>query len=308
MRILVTGSEGFIGSNLIRNLSKDNYVCGVDIQDQKDYNKNINYYYRNCDLCDSDNTKEIIKYEEPDVIIHLASHPGISWSIKNPDDCIKNNYDSSLNLLEAVRLLSLDTRFIYASSSSVYGRNSNKDRLKESDADNVTVGNPYALSKVMTEKIFQLYNLSYGIRSIGLRFFNIYGPYLRDDLVINIFIRDIMNKTKSIVTDTSRDFTYIDDVISSIRLMIRGYANYDIYNIGRSESIRIETLYKMLQLLMNKDNLYTIICPKSWETIYTEANIDRLKSDLNYTPTVSIFDGLKKYLSWYKDYHGIKKF
>lgn len=298
--ILITGSEGFIGSNLIRNLSIDNMVIGLDRGLQKHHNIDSTYIYYHCDVVDKDRVLDIVRIERPDTIIHLAADPGVRTSLDFPEKYYKNNLDGMISILEACRLYGI--KLIYASSSSVYGSDLVESDMHESRTDYFRCNplNPYSNSKLMCEDMAKSYSKYYGVNAVGLRLFNVYGPFLRDDLVINIWLKDILGGKKSKIALVKRDFTYVTDVISAIRVFIEtDYHKEDIYNVGKGQTNLIIDAYKELCILTGNEPNYEIIDTPKVDMIFTNANIQRMIDEFDWEPKVTLNEGLFNYYQWY---------
>ena len=303
--VLVTGCAGFIGCHVCERLLKNNdiIIYGIDnLNNYYDVNlkknnleilkKYNNFIFKKEDIC---NTK-IISETKPDKIIHLASMAGVRFSIKNPDIYIKVNIQGFIHILEEARKNNVK-HIVYASSSSVYGLNK---KIPFSEDDKIeSCNSPYACSKMSMELFAKTYFQLYDISNIGLRFFTVYGPRGRPDMAPYKFINAIKNELefkKYGDGTSSRDFTYIDDIVDGI---ISAYENKnnikcEIYNLGNSEPISLNDFIKTCEKVCNKKAKYEEIENQLGDVPHTCANINKAKKDLNYNPKIKLDEGLRR--------------
>ena len=308
MKILVTGCAGFIGSHTCEFLLKrGDMVLGIDnINDYYDINKKLenlkilekydNFAFKKEDICD---TVSITNWK-PDKIIHLASMAGVRYSIKNPALYEKVNIGGFINILEQAVKNNVK-QLVYASSSSVYGLNK---KVPFSESDEIkTCNSPYACSKMAMELFARTYYQLYGIKNIGLRFFTVYGPRGRPDMAPYKFLNAIKNgdKFKKYGDGTSsRDYTYIDDIVSGIIAALDNKKNIEceIYNLGNSSPVTLNEFISICEKVSGKTALYDQIEEQLGDVPHTYADISKAKQDLGYNPKIKLEDGLKKlYLS-----------
>jgi len=304
--ILVTGCSGFIGSHVCEKLlkKKNLIIYGIDnLNNYYDVNvkkKNLkilekynNFIFKKDDICNT----QIISEIKPDKIIHLASMAGVRFSIDNPEIYIKVNIQGFIHILEESRKNNVK-HIVYASSSSVYGLNK---KLPFSEDDKIdTCNSPYACSKMSMELFAKTYFQLYGISNIGLRFFTVYGPRGRPDMAPYKFINSIKNEIefKKYGNGTStRDFTYIDDIVDGI---ISSYENKnniecEVYNLGNSKPISLNNFIKTCEKVCNKKAKYEVIENQLGDVPHTYANINKAKKDLNYNPKVELEEGLRRF-------------
>ena len=332
MKILITGVAGFIGSHLAEKILKTNYkrnvqVIGVDnLNDyyspkRKEANVSILNRYSNFTFIKEDVVKsQVINEYKPDIVIHLASMAGVRYSLENPIYYAKNNILSQINLLEQC-VQSNITNFIYASSSSVYGLNK---KIPFTETDPIDKCNsPYATSKLAMENYAQLYHQLYGISTIGLRFFTVYGPRGRPDMAPYKFLKAIHNGeeiTKFGDGTSMRDYTYIDDIVGGILgaihkligdRLISENKTYnvmenplcEVYNLGNNTPIQLNTFISICEDVVNKKAKIKLCSKQKGDVPVTYANIDKAKRDLNYNPSTSINEGLKKTYKWFKSFY-----
>ena len=338
MSILVTGAAGFIGFHLSKRLLEKNFrVIGRDnLNSYYDQNLKksrvkelINFSSQNGLVFkfikeDIVNGKQIKKIFEDNlksstkitIVINLAALAGVRYSIENPSAYIQSNIVGFSNIIEESKNHDVD-HFIYASSSSVYGGNKN---LPFSETDQVD--NPislYAATKKSNELIAHTYSHLFKLSTVGLRFFTVYGPWGRPDMALfkftNLILEDksiqVFNYGKMV-----RDFTYIDDVIEAIYLLIKKLINnkktsknvkdsapYKIFNVGNSNPTNLEDYIKAIELNLNKKAkiIYEDMQPGDVQATY--ANTELLENEINFKPNTSINEGIKKFTSWYISYY-----
>lgn len=313
--ILVTGAAGFIGSHLIEKLISLNFeVIGIDNFDpfyaesiKRENLKKIidskNFTLHEFDITNRDSFKLI--NQQIDLVIHLASKAGVLPSIKDPIGCLKTNILGTQNLLEFMKERSI-RKMVFGSSSSIYGNNK-KVPFEESDNVDYPIS-PYAQSKKSCELLNYTYHHLEKIDVVNLRFFTVYGPRQRPDLAIHKFTKLILNNEPITMYGngtSSRDYTYIDDIIAGITKTI-DYLNkhvnvYEIINIGGSNPIRLKDLIIKLYSIANRDLQIKKIDMQKGDVIQTYANLDKAKKVLDYNPTTSIDKGLNSFIEWYNE-------
>lgn len=311
-RILITGAAGFIGSNLVDKLLEEGrYVLGIDnfdpFYDRAIKEKNIsnaltndNFLFRTGDIRDSVFLNKCISEFCPDVIVHLAAKAGVRRSILDPQSYFDVNLTGTLNLLEAMRQ-NLVGKLIFASSSSVYGNNK-KIPFSESDSVDYPVS-PYAASKKAGELLCHTYHHLFGFNIFCLRFFTVYGPRQRPDLAINKFTTAMLRGAPVTLFgdgSTSRDYTYIDDILQGILASIKNLSGFEIFNLGESSAITLNDLVALIEkITMLKAE--RIIKPfQDGDVNQTYADISKAKKLLGYNPVTDIETGLRNYFDWFK--------
>ena len=348
MKILVTGAAGFIGYHLcVRLLENYHEVIGFDnVNDYYDQSlkldriKELNiradesgssFYFFKGDLGNNDDLnnvfnldfypKEIFTNAKISLVVNLAAQAGVRYSIENPSAYVNSNLVGFCNIIEKCRLNDVDN-FIYASSSSVYGGNK-KLPFKETDIVDKPIS-LYAATKKSNELIAHTYSHLFNLSSIGLRFFTVYGPWGRPDMALFKFTKSIIeNKPIKVFNygNMIRDFTYIDDVVESLFLLInKTYnfsetkknehfdknENYKIFNVGNSDPKNLKDYIKLIEKYLCKkaDIIFEEIQPGDVEATY--ACTESLEKWINYKPNTSIEDCRKQFIEWYLDYY--KKF
>ena len=310
MKILVTGCAGFIGSHVCEKLLKDNTIKIYGIDNLNDYynvsfkklnikilKKYSNFTFFEEDVC---NTNIITEFK-PDKICHLASYAGVRYSIENPKLYVRNNIEGFIHILEECVKNKIN-KIIYASSSSVYGLNK-KIPFKETDKIEKT-NSPYAVTKLSMELFAKTYYQLYNIKSIGLRFFTVYGPRGRPDMAPFKFLNAIENGMefeKYGDGNSSRDYTYIDDIVEGIiAALFNNDIGCEIYNLGNSKPVTLNKFINLCEKVTGEKAKYIKVNEKLGDVPHTCADISKAKKDLNYFPKTELIDGLEKTLQWIK--------
>ena len=316
MKYLITGVAGFIGYHLANNLSKKNLVFGIDnlngyyskkikIERLKKLKKNKNFKFFKINLSNWGELKNFLKNKKFDAIIHLAAQPGVQYSLKNRRSYFDNNIKAQFNLLEIIAKFDATKKFIYGSSSSVYGEKSNKN-----EAFNIEKQESfYATSKKMCEVMTKNYSNLYKFKSTALRFFTVYGPYGRPDMSPLIFLKSIYNNKKINLYNNGsslRSYTYIDDVVNFIiksiknNLFLKDKKNYHkIYNVGNNKNISTINFVKLIEKNLNKTSKVIKLKNRKADIKNTKANIDLAIKELGIKPKISVKLGVKKMCDWF---------
>lgn len=312
MKALVTGAAGFIGSHLCERLLADGWsVIAVDnfddFYDPEMKRRNIGACLENTgfrlvevDIRDAD---AMIRSagDGVDVIVHLAARAGVRPSIEQPLLYADVNINGTMVLLEAARRCRIK-KFIFASSSSVYGNN---EKIPFSEDDNVDFPiSPYAATKKACELICHTYCRLYGISITCLRYFTVYGPRQRPDLAIHKFARLIeQGKPIPVYGDGTmmRDFTYIDDIIDGTVAAIEKCGGYHIYNLGESEPITVNDLVVEIEKALGKKAVKEYLPVQPGDVNRTYADVSRAVKDLGYRPATGIEQGLSRFVEWLRN-------
>lgn len=336
MNVLITGNAGFIGMHLTLRLCELGYnvfgidnlneyydvklkfarlkKCGIDsdniIDDQVNESSTLNNFrFIKMDINNPEKVNEIFRKYEFEIVCHLAAQAGVRYSIINPRSYIENNIDGFFNIIEASRVFDVKY-FFYASSSSVYG---NEERVPFSESMNVDKPvSLYAATKKCNELIAHSYSEVYGLKTIGLRFFTVYGPWGRPDMAYFSFTDSIINcKTINIYNEgkLSRDFTYIDDIIDGITFLFKSLSKldlYDVYNIGNNTPIEIMEFVKVLEKKIGKKANMKFIQMQNGDVKTTFADTSKI-AKFNYSPKISINIGLSLFVDWYLEYFKVLK-
>jgi len=308
MKILITGCCGFIGTNLCLNLLKENKyrVFGID-----NFTDNYNIDFKKNNYNELKNSSNFVFYEEnvlntkkigvvkPDIIIHLASIPGVRKSLQEPLYYIENNISTFVYLLEECKKHKIK-KVVYASSSSVYG--ANKETPFNENDKIISLRSSYACSKKCMEVYGKYYNDVFNIKTIGLRFFTVYGERGRPDMAPYMFLKNIAEENE--ITQfgdgsSYRDYTYIDDIISGIESVINGNGTWgEIYNLGNGNPINLCGFIELCEKITGKKAKKNIIGKQTGDVDVTYADIKKAQKDLHYKPNINIESGLKLTFNW----------
>jgi len=332
MKILITGSAGFIGFHTVKKYAESGYdIVGLDninnyyatslkydrlnesgIDSGKIlYNEVVastvwnNYRFVQLNLEDTENVNALFKAEQFDLVIHLAAQAGVRYSLENPNSYIQSNIVGFTNILESCRHNKIAT-LIYASSSSVYGL-SEKPLLSTDDIVDKPVS-LYAATKKSNELMAHVYSHLYGITTIGLRLFTVYGPWGRPDMAPFIFADAISNNKPMRVFNhgnMQRDFTYVDDIVDGIYSVSKNaWSNkYNILNIGNNSPIKLIDFIGCLETELGKFSIKEFCEMQPGDVIATWADTTELVKATGYTPKTDIREGVKKFVKWYTAYY-----
>ena len=315
MKILVTGSAGFIGYHLCNSLLNDGYdILGIDNINNY-YNKNLklqrleilkkykNFNFKKIDISNRENVAKIFKNFKPYKVINLAAQAGVRFSIVNPYAYIDSNIIGFINLIEISKQNDVNG-FIYASSSSVYGGNK-KLPFSESDMTNDPIS-LYGATKKSNELIANSYSSLYGLNTTGLRYFTVYGPWGRPDMAYFSFTKKILAEEPIEVYNNGkmkRDFTFIDDIILGTKSALEKNYKCEIFNLGNNKNEELMDLIKVLENELSKEAIVKFLPMQSGDVIETYANIEKSIEKLNFNPKTSIQDGIPKFIDWFKKYY-----
>jgi len=329
-KILVTGAAGFIGFHLTMKLIENGYeVVGLDnmnnyyndklkyaklpilgikdskIEDNLVYmsSKYPRFKFVKIDIRDRNTVEKLFAIEKFDIVCNLAAQAGVQYSIENPHTYIDNNITGFVNIIEAARQNNVE-HFIYASSSSVYG-NREDVPFRESDR----VDNPislYAATKKANELIAHSYSHLNNLKTTGLRFFTVYGPWGRPDMAPYIFVEKILNDKPITVFNNGnleRDFTYVDDVVKGVFLILeKGDTNliYDIYNIGNSKPVNLIDFIATIEKILEKKAIIQYLPLRPGDVQKTYSSIDKMRINFDYEPKFDHFEGLFEFIKYFK--------
>jgi UDP-glucuronate 4-epimerase len=310
MRILVTGGAGFIGSHLVEKLLAAGHAVVIlddfnDFYDPQIKRANIAGFARDVTVChvdlrDGAAVRSLFHGEKVDAIAHLAARAGVRPSIQHPQLYCDTNVSGTLHLLEAARVTGVE-RFIFASSSSVYGASKTIPFSEEQHL--IQTLSPYGATKVAGEFLCSTYSHLYQMRIVALRYFTVYGPRQRPDLAIHQFTRRIYaGQPIDQFGDgsTRRDYTHIDDVIQGTMAALQYQGPlYDVFNLGESETIQLKELISAIENALGKKAKVNRLPEQPGDMPLTCADISKARKLLGYKPTTKLSEGLQKFIDWF---------
>lgn len=333
MKVLVTGSAGFIGAALAeRLLARGDEVIGVD---------NLNPYYDlrlkrarlvrlvaqrgfvdiRADIADQAALTAVFVRHRPQRVVNLAAQAGVRYSLQNPHAYVHSNLLGFINILEACRHHAVE-HLVYASSSSVYGANTRMPFAVQDNVDHPL--SLYAATKKSNELMAHSYSALYGLPTTGLRFFTVYGPWGRPDMALFLFTRKILAGEPIEVFNHGRhkrDFTYIDDIIEGVVRTLdqparpnphwsgaqpdpaSSAAPYRLYNIGNSQPVDLLRYIEVLEQCLGRTARKQFLPLQAGDVAETFADVSALAEDLGYRPQVSVEEGVRHFVNWYKTFY-----
>ena len=330
MKILVTGTAGFIGYHLAKKLlERGDEVVGLDnINDYYDVNlkyarlaelgidkesikenslaistKYSKHKFIKANLEDATALNRLFETEKFDAVCNLAAQAGVRYSIENPHAYIQSNVVGFLNILEACR--NYDVKNLsYASSSSVYGLNESQP-FKTTDKTDTPIS-LYAATKKSNELMAHTYSHLYGIKTTGLRFFTVYGPWGRPDMAPMLFADAISNDRAIKVFNhgkMSRDFTYINDIVDGVIKVIDNPSDYNVYNIGNNAPVSLMEFIETLEDALGKKAEKNFMPMQPGDVASTYADTQDLMNDFGYKPDTKLSDGIGEFVKWYREFY-----
>jgi UDP-glucuronate 4-epimerase len=335
MRILVTGTAGFIGAALAqRLLARGDEVLGID--NHNDYYDpalkearlaqfagHPAYTHLRTDLTDAEAIDRAFAEFRPQRVVNLAAQAGVRYSLKNPRAYVRSNLDGFLNVLEGCRHGEVE-HLVYASSSSVYGANRKLPFAVEDAVDHPV--SLYAASKKANELMAHSYSHLYGLPTTGLRFFTVYGPWGRPDMSPMLFADRISRGEPIDVFNFghhSRDFTYIDDIVEGVIRALDhparpdptydpmqpdpggSNAPYRVYNLGNDQPVQLLRFIELLEQHLGRTVEKNLLPMQPGDVPDTWADVSALRRDVGYAPDTSIEDGVARFVAWYRDYYKV---
>lgn len=317
MNILVTGTAGFIGSHVAHSLLKDGHrVVGLDnfndyysVRLKRDRHALLtpqpNYTGVEGDLCDAALLTRLFQTHKFDLVCHLAAQAGVRYSLTHPLAYEKANLEGFINILEACRHAKTP-RLVYASSSSVYGGNT---KLPFSESD--PVDHPislYAATKKANELMAHTYTHLFGLQTVGLRFFTVYGPWGRPDMALWLFTESMLAGRPIKVFNHGkmrRDFTYVDDIVAGIKasLFRPSLAPYEVFNLGNHHAENLMDMIRILSETLGVTPITELLPMQPGDVEATYADVSLAGEKLGFRPTTSIAQGIPKFVTWYREYH-----
>ncbi len=334
MKILVTGVAGFIGMSVAKALlERGDEVVGIDnlndyydVQLKHDRLKLIEDYemftFIKMDISDREAMKTLFEKQNFQRVFNSAAQAGVRYSLENPHAYVDSNLVGFVNILEGCRQTKVE-HLVYASSSSVYGANTNMPFSVHDNVDHQV--SLYAATKKSNELMAHTYSHLYNIPTTGLRFFTVYGPWGRPDMSPSLFTGAILRDEPINVFNEGkmkRDFTYIDDIVEGVVRVIdktaepnpdydnnnadpaTSYAPYRVYNIGNNDVVQLMDFIETIENAVGKKAEKNMMGMQDGDVVATYANIDALIDAVGFKPATPLKDGIKKFVDWYKEYHG----
>jgi UDP-glucuronate 4-epimerase len=333
MKILVTGAAGFIGFHLSQYLCKrGDTVVGID--NMNDYydvrikearleklSKYDNFSFIKMDLADRDDMADLFKEQQFDKVANLAAQAGVRYSLTNPHAYMDSNVIGFCNILEGCRHNNIK-HLVYASSSSVYGANTNFPLSENDNIDHPVA--LYAASKKANEAMAHAYAHLYKLPCTGLRFFTVYGPWGRPDMALFKFVKNILEDKAIDVYNFGnmhRDFTYIDDIVEGVVRAIdhpaepnadwsgenpdpaTSYAPWRVYNIGNGNPVKLMDFIHAIEKQLGKTAEMNMLPMQAGDIPKTAADTRNLENDLGYRPAIGIEEGIKQFIDWYQEFY-----
>ncbi len=334
MKVLVTGTAGFIGNALAKVLlERGDEVVGVD---------NLNDYYDvdlkrarlerlagfdgftdvRADIGDREAMEGLFRDHGPQRVVNLAAQAGVRYSLENPHAYVNSNLMGFINILEGCRHTGVE-HLVYASSSSVYGANTTLPFSVHHNVDHPV--SLYAASKKSNEVMAHCYSHLFGIPTTGLRFFTVYGPWGRPDMALFIFTRRILAGEPIDVFNHGRhrrDFTYVDDIVEGVVRVLdlpaapnpdwdpahpdpaSSRAPYRLYNIGNNDWVQLERYIQVIEDCLGRSVEKNLLPLQPGDVPDTYADVDDLVRDLGYRPSTTVEEGVRRFVDWYLDYYG----
>ena len=330
MNFLITGCAGFIGFHLCEKLlaSKKNYkIFGIDninsyydVRLKKErlkiLKKKNNFFFKKIDICENLKLKKYFKDNNFDIVVNLAAQAGVRYSIINPHSYINSNIVGFMNILELSKEFKIK-HLLYASTSSVYGGNT-KLPFSETQPTEKPL-NIYAATKKSNELMAHSYSSLFNLRTTGLRFFTVYGPWGRPDMALFLFTKNIIDGKEIKIFNNGnhvRDFTYIDDIVEGIYKLIninsKTYFNkknnipYRVFNIGSNRPVKLLKYIELIEKNLGVKSKKKFQKIQKGDVISTIANTSYLNKTISFTPETKVEEGIMNFIKWYKEYYKIK--
>lgn len=335
MKVAVTGSAGFIGSNVsMYLLERGDEVLGIDnLNDYYDVNLKLGRLERvkayekfteaKINLEDKDAIFDAVSKFKPQRVINLAAQAGVRYSIENPSAYVDTNLVGFCNILEACRHHEVE-HLVYASSSSVYGANTKMPFSVHQNVDHPL--SLYAATKKANELMAHVYSNLYGLHTTGLRFFTVYGPWGRPDMALFLFTKNILAGKPIDVFNYGnhrRDFTYIDDIVEGVIRTLdhlpeknedwnsdspdsaSSFAPYRLYNIGNNAPVELSHYIEVLEDCLGKKAERNLLPLQPGDVPDTYADVEALIQDVDYKPNTTVEVGIRNFVDWYRDYYKV---
>jgi len=312
MRVLVTGVAGFIGMHCAQRLAaRGDEVVGLDnlspyysVQLKRDRLERLRIDFHELDIANASELKKVFERAKPEAVLHLAAQPGVRYSLENPAVYVETNLVGFANLLECCRHYP-PRNLVFASSSSVYGANS---ELPWSESQNVD--HPvslYAATKKSNELMAHVYSHLFGLHATGLRYFTVYGPWGRPDMSPMLFARAIVDdKPISVFNhgDMQRDFTYVDDIVEGTLRVLDHPQRYAVYNIGNHQPVALLDYIAELERALGKKARLEMKPMQPGDVKATYADTTALERAVGFAPSTPLAQGLQRFAAWFREYYG----
>ncbi len=317
MKILVTGSSGFIGFHTsLKLLEMGIEVVGLDSMNQY-YEPKLKedrlafltgregFSFYKMALAERERLQELFRTEKFDKVLNLAAQAGVRYSLENPYAYQESNLEGFLNILEACRQFEVKT-LVYASSSSVYGKNITYPFSEKHNVDNPI--SLYAATKKANELMAHTYSHLFGLHTTGLRFFTVYGPWGRPDMALFLFTKAILEKRPIQVFNQGemfRDFTYIDDIVSGIVASLEKSCPYEVFNLGNNSMEKLMDFIGCIEKELGMEAIKDFQPLQPGDVLKTCADISHAKEVLGYEPKTRIETGIQNFIRWYREYYRV---
>ena len=335
MKILVTGAAGFIGYHVSQRLLADGHdVVGID--NLNDYYEislkesrlsllqdNVRFHFERMDIGDREAMETLFDGVKPQRVVHLAAQAGVRYSITHPHAYTHSNVTGFLHVLEGCRTTNVE-HLVYASSSSIYGANTLQPFSEHHNVDHPV--SLYAATKKANELMAHTYAHLYGLPSTGLRFFTVYGPWGRPDMAMFRFTRGVITGEPIEVYNHGRmvrDFTYIDDITEGVVRVLakpaapdaqwdaqhpdpaRSRAPYRVYNIGNSDPVELLEYINVIEDAVGRKANMRLMPLQPGDVLSTMADVSELEAAIDFRPQISVREGIRRFVAWYRDYYRI---
>lgn len=316
MDVLVTGGAGFIGGHIAEGLARDGHR--VTILDNLEPYYDIGIKRENLDaireaaatgkgdatfvegtITDPVEVDDLVK--DTEIVYHQAAQAGVRKSVEEPARVNEFNVTGTVNLLEAARKHDLE-RFVFASSSSVYGT---PDYLPYDEEHPKQPVSPYGVSKLASEQYVRVYHEIYGVPTVGLRYFTVYGPRMRPNMAMTNFVSRCLHGEPPVIYgdgNQTRDFTYVDDIVRmNLRLLTEARADGHICNIGSTDNIDINTLARTIRDAIDPSLDIEYTDAREGDAAHTHADVSKARELLDYEPSIDIREGVERFIAWYRE-------
>ncbi|WP_144395460.1 NAD-dependent epimerase [Pleionea sediminis] len=334
-KILVTGAAGFIGSHVSHYLlDRGDTVVGLDnLNDYYDVNLKLSrlerlkskeaFSFVKLDVADKEGIAALFEEEKFDCVVHLAAQAGVRYSLENPHVYMESNIVGHLNILEGCRHNDVG-HLVYASSSSVYGANTLQPFSEHHNVDHPI--SLYAASKKANELMSHSYSNLFGMKTTGLRFFTVYGPWGRPDMALFLFTKGIIEEKAIDIYnngDMIRDFTYVDDIVEGVvRVMdhppegnddwsgdnpdpATSYCNYRVFNIGNNSPVKLMEFVEAIESAVGKKAIKNLMPMQPGDVPSTCADVSELEKAVGFKPNTPVKQGIQNFVDWYRDYYKV---